>query len=155
VGSNTLFVAATIPESIANITVNNGGGSFTSNGTVSISGGGGTGATATTTRYNATNVATNSIQNISLGSGGSGYTTLPNVTVSGGGTGATFNVTLSAPGFSTTQLATLLMMDGGSAVNTTVAGMSYTNRLLTDNTAYLYKDANTNVFGKVVSASRA
>ena len=24
--------------------------------------------------------------------------------------------------------------------------MSYTNRLLTDNTAYLYKDANTNVF---------
>jgi hypothetical protein len=153
VGANTLFTDSAIPESIATITVNSGGSSWNNNGTVTISGGGGSGATATTTRYNTTNVATNSIQNITLGNVGSGYTSLPNVTVSNGsntGTGATFNVTLKVPEFNTTQLATLLMMDGVTAINTTVAGMSYTDRiLLNDTTAYLYKDGNTNVIGQV------
>jgi len=153
VGANTLFTDSAIPESIATITVNSGGSSWNNNGTVTISGGGGSGATATTTRYNTTNVATSSIQNITLGNAGSGYTSLPNVTVSNGsntGTGATFNVTLNVPGFNTTQLATLLMMDGVTAINTTVAGMSYTDRiLLNDTTAYLYKDGNTNVIGQV------
>ena len=153
VGSNTLFTDAAIPEAVASIAVTSGGGSYVSNGTLALSGGGGTGATATASRVNATSVLTNSLQSVNVTNGGSGYISAPNITTSGWGvsaSGATFSVTLSAPFFNTTQLGTLLMLDGNSTVNATVAGMSYTDRIQTDNTAYLYKDSNTNVIGKVV-----
>jgi predicted outer membrane repeat protein len=73
---------------VASITLTNGGANYTSNPTVTISGGGGTGATATATF----NSQTGAVTGLTLLSPGSGYSTSIPLTVTisgGGGTGAT------------------------------------------------------------------
>ena len=118
-----------------------GGGNYTSDPTVTISGGGGSGATATVTRTNPVvgQPSANIIYGITLGEPGSGYTQAPTVTLNGGGygpqiTAATFSVALSPPTFvgasnaPKTKLATTLTTLGAS----NVTGMVYNDLLVPD-----------------------
>ena len=86
---DTLFVkyisGLSITDSVQGIDVTNGGNSFTSAPTVTITGGGGTGATAVAV------ISSGSIQEINVTASGSGYTSIPTVSIAGGG-GVGFSV---------------------------------------------------------------
>jgi len=157
VGSNTLFADAAIPEGIDSVTVDpaSRGSGYNNTPTVSFVGGGGSGATATASRVNPqNNLTTTSIYAINITSAGGGYTAAPRLILTSSDNNPVvpaLNVTLKVPQFNTTQLATVLMLDGNVTVNSTVAGMAYTDRILSnDSNAYIYKDGNTNVIERVV-----
>ena len=86
---DTLFVkyisGLSITDSVQGIDVTNGGNSFTSAPTVTITGGGGTDATAVAV------ISSGSIQEINVTASGSGYTSIPTVSIAGGG-GVGFSV---------------------------------------------------------------
>ena len=74
---------AILPNGILSITLSNGGSGYTSNPTVSFTGGGGSGATATAARTG------NVVTSVTITNPGSGYTSPPTVVFTGGGgTGA-------------------------------------------------------------------
>ena len=83
--ANTSATAGPIlANGVFSITLSNGGSGYTSNPTVSFTGGGGSGATATVVRTG------NIVTAVTITNPGSGYTSAPTVVFSGGGgTGAT------------------------------------------------------------------
>lgn len=85
IGSGGAVATANVPASaIESLTLTNGGSGYTTNPTVTISGGGGSGATASAS------VDPMSVIKITLTSAGTGYTSAPTVTLTGGGgSGAT------------------------------------------------------------------
>ncbi|MFA9197164.1 MAG: polysaccharide lyase family 8 super-sandwich domain-containing protein [Aliarcobacter sp.] len=66
-------------QSVASVTVNNGGSNFTSAPTVTFSGGGGSGAAGTAA------ISGGRVSAVTMTSGGSGYTSAPTVSFTGGG----------------------------------------------------------------------
>src|SRR6185312_1700569 len=79
-----LATALLVGAAINSISVVNGGSGYTSDPTVTISGGGGSGALATA------NLTGGVVSSITLTNAGAGYTSTPTVTISGGGgSGAT------------------------------------------------------------------
>ena len=77
-------VTGNLVERVDNITVTDGGSGYTSDPTVTISGGNGSGATATPS------IVGGILKQVFVTNGGTGYTSTPTVTISsGGGSGAT------------------------------------------------------------------
>lgn len=100
------LATATLGNSVASITITNGGSGYTSAPTVGITGGGGIGATATA-------VLGFGVNTISVDAGGTGYTNATVTITGGGGSGATATATLNAGVI--------------TAINVTNAGSGYTS----------------------------
>ena len=74
---------------VAQLSVSDAGGGYTSAPTIAFTGGGGTGATATAS------ISSGTVSGITITANGSGFTAAPTVTVTGGGATATATITAS------------------------------------------------------------
>lgn len=83
-------------QSVAAITVNNGGTGYTSSPTVTITGGGGTGATAVVPSWG---VSGGAVTTVVVARPGRNFTSTPTVVFTGGGTGATATAVLGTWGW--------------------------------------------------------
>jgi hypothetical protein len=79
--TNSIVLIQTTTGVVSSVTVTAGGTGYTSNPTVTLTGGGGSGATATAV------ASGGAVISVSIVSGGTGYTSAPQVVFSGGGVG--------------------------------------------------------------------
>jgi hypothetical protein len=108
-------VNTTTSTVLSSLALTNGGSGYTSNPTVTFTGGG------ATTQATATAKINGSVQSVTLTSGGSGYTTAPTVSFSGGsGSGAAASSTIAG---------------AVTGVNVTAVGTGYTTATVTINSA--------------------
>lgn len=134
-GTTTTLATATTGASVVSIYVTNGGSSYTSAPTVTVSGGGGTGATATAT------VLSNAVTLVTVTAQGSGFTSAPTVSFTGGGgsgaaaTAQLVTSTATAPNVNTTST---LVTDIWTAASRTLSsfGFNVTVGSNTDKTGY-------------------
>ena len=112
----------TIGGTVAGITVTAAGSGYTSNPTVTFSGGGGSGAAATANRTG------NTVTSITVTNAGSGYTSAPTVAITGGGgsaatatsalsTGIITAVTLTSGGSGYLAAPDVIITSTGSGIN--------------------------------------